>query len=233
LHSSSPSLTRVFFIVRSELEKTMNHRAVIFDLGGVIVDSPMEGIARYERELGLEAGFVNRLIVGTGDAGAWTRLEQGKLDLPTFCDACEADAATAGVTLSARDLFGAMGESGGVRPIMLEAVRRIRERGLAVAALTNNWKSDDGGLGAKGIGLDRHFDVFVESSVVGLSKPDPRIYTYACAELGIESREAIFLDDIGRNLKAARQLGMATIKVADPHQALGELEELLGFSLRG
>ena len=211
----------------------MNHRAVIFDLGGVIVDSPMAGIARYEGELGLEAGFVNRLIVETGDAGAWARLEQGKLDLEAFFDAFEADAATAGVTLSARDLMARMGESSGVRPLMIAAVRRIRERGLAVAALTNNWKSEDGGLGARGIGLDQHFDVFVESSVVGLSKPDPRIYAYACSELRVEPREAVFLDDIGRNLKTARQLGMATIKVADPDQALDELEQLLGFGVRG
>ena len=210
----------------------MNHRAVIFDLGGVIVDSPMEGIARYERELGLEAGFVNRLIVETGDAGAWTRLEQGKLDMPAFFDAFEADAKEAGVTLSARDLMAAMGESSTVRPVMIEAVRCIREHGLAVAALTNNWKSDDGALGTKGIGLDQLFDVFVESSVVGLSKPDPRIYEYACSKLGIEPREAVFLDDIGRNLKTARQLGMATIKVSAPDQALDELEQVLGFSVR-
>ena len=119
-----------------------------------------------------------------------------------------------------------------VRPLMIEAVRRIRERGLAVAALTNNWKSEDGGLGAGGMGLDQHFDVFVESSVVGLSKPDPRIYEYACSKLGIEPREAVFLDDIGRNLKTARQLGMTTIKVAAPDQALDELEQVLGFSVR-
>lgn len=211
----------------------MNHRAVIFDLGGVIVDSPMTGIARYERELGLEAGAINRLIVETGDSGAWARLEQGRLDMTAFFDAFEADAAERGIELSARDLMAAMGESRAVRPRMLGAVQRIRERGLAVAALTNNWKSDEGGLGRDGLGLDRHFDAFVESSVVGLSKPDPRIYTYACAELCIEPPEAVFLDDIGRNLKTARQLGMTTIKVADPDRALDELEQVLGFDVRG
>ena len=211
----------------------MNHRAVIFDLGGVIVDSPMAGIARYESELGLEAGFINRLIVETGEAGAWARLEQGRLDMEAFFDAFEADAAERGISLSARNLMARMGEARTVRPLMLGAVQRIRERGLAVAALTNNWKSDDGGLGRDGLGLDRHFDVFVESSVVGLSKPDPRIYAYTCAELGIEPREAVFLDDIGRNLRSARQLGMTTIKVADPDQALHELEQVLGFDVRG
>ena len=68
--------------------------------------------------------------------------------------------------------------------------------------------------------------------MVGLRKPDPRIYEHACRSLGIEAREAVFLDDIGSNLKTARALGMTTIKVTTPEQALAELEALLGFALR-
>jgi epoxide hydrolase-like predicted phosphatase len=111
------------------------------------------------------------------------------------------------------------------RPEMLAAVRRIRERGLRTAALTNNWPGD--GTAA----LRAHFDVFVESSALGLRKPDPRIYQHACRCLEIEAREAVFLDDIGSNLKAARALGMTTIKVTAPEQALAELEAVLGFDL--
>jgi epoxide hydrolase-like predicted phosphatase len=114
---------------------------------------------------------------------------------------------------------------------MLEAVRRIRARGLRAAALTNNWEGEGAGEGTRA--LRPHFDVFVESSVVGLQKPDPRIYEHACRQLGVGPEQAVFLDDIGRNLKAARALGMATIKVADADAALGELERLLGFALRG
>jgi epoxide hydrolase-like predicted phosphatase len=80
--------------------------------------------------------------------------------------------------------------------------------------------------------LGPHFDAVVESAVEGMRKPDPRIYELACERLDVKPAEAIFLDDIGRNLKTARQLGMATIKVDDPDQALGELEALLGFALR-
>jgi epoxide hydrolase-like predicted phosphatase len=111
---------------------------------------------------------------------------------------------------------------------MLEAVRRIRARGLLAAALTNNWAGEGDATRA----LEPHFDVFVESSAVGLRKPDPRIYAYACERIGVEPREAVFLDDIGRNLKPARELGMLTIKVDEPEGALAELEEVLGFPLR-
>jgi epoxide hydrolase-like predicted phosphatase len=119
-------------------------------------------------------------------------------------------------------------DAGRSRPRMLAAIQRIRERGLRVAALTNNWVAE----GRRPTdGLRAHFDVFVESAVVGLRKPDLRIYALVCRELGVAPSRVAFLDDIGRNLKAARELGMATIKVEDPDQALRELSSLLGFDL--
>jgi putative hydrolase of the HAD superfamily len=205
--------------------------AVIFDLGGVVLDSPLDAIADYEREIGLPAGFVNRVVVETGPAGAWARLERGELRLEVFFGAFESDCAAAGERICARTLMQRMAGSAQPRPAMLEAVRRIRARGLRAAALTNNWEGEGAGDGTRA--LRPHFDVFVESSVVGLQKPDPRIYEHACRKLEVGPEQAVFLDDIGRNLKAARALGMATIKVADADAALAELERLLGFALRG
>jgi putative hydrolase of the HAD superfamily len=206
----------------------MPHQAVIFDIGGVIVGSPLHAIAAYEREVGLPAGFINRVVVATGTAGAWARLERGELDLPRFFPAFERDCEEAGCRLSARLLMTRVAEAALPRPEMLAAIARIRAQGLRVAALTNNWITEDGGAE----GLRPHFDVFVESAVVGLRKPDPRIYELACARLAVAPAAAVFLDDIGANLKSARALGMTTIKVVDPEQALGELEGILGFPLR-
>jgi epoxide hydrolase-like predicted phosphatase len=121
-------------------------------------------------------------------------------------------------------------EASVLRPRMLEAIRRIRERGLRVAALTNNWRTTR----PRGPNpLSEYFDVIVESAVVGLRKPDPRIYELVCRELGVAPSETVFLDDIGRNLKAARALGMTTIKVDDPEAALRELGAILGLELVG
>lgn len=203
------------------------HRAVIFDLGGVVLDSPLHAIARYERDLGIPAGFVNRLVVERGPEGAWSRLERGELSMEAFHVAFERECAAAGHRISGAELMRRIAECQ-PRPAMLAAIRRIRGRSLAVAALTNNWPSDD----AAASPLREEFDVFVESSVVGLRKPDRRIYEHVCAELAIDPREAVFLDDIGRNLKAARALGMATLKVEEPGPALDALSELLGFPLR-
>ena len=79
--------------------------------------------------------------------------------------------------------------------------------------------------------MREHFDVFIESSVVGMRKPDPRIYELTCRELGVAPSRAAFLDDLGTNLKAARALGMTTIKVEAPEPALRELSAVVGFDL--
>jgi putative hydrolase of the HAD superfamily len=205
-------------------------RAVIFDLGGVVLGSPLHAIAAYEEELGLPAGVVNRVVVETGEEGAWGRLERGKVGLEEFVPAFEANCSAAGFAIDARVMMQRMGEASKPRPEMLAAIGAIRDAGLRAAALTNNWASEERDDGTRA--LRHHFDAFFESSVLGLQKPDPRIYQHACNELGIDPGDAVFLDDIGRNLKTARQLGMTTIKVDTPDQALAALEEVLGFALR-
>jgi putative hydrolase of the HAD superfamily len=202
--------------------------AVVFDIGGVVQESPLHAIARYERDHGLAPDAVNRAVVAAGDAGAWARLERGELTVESFRAPFEADCRAHGVAVDGARLMAYIAEASRPRPRMLAAVRTIRERGLGVGALTNNWVADGRRPTDE---LRGHFDVFVESAVVGLRKPDPRIYELVCAALRVAPPEAVMLDDIGANLKTARALGMATIRVIDPGAALGELEALLGFPL--
>ena len=210
--------------------------AVVFDIGGVVQDSPLHAIARYERERGIDPNAINRVVVAAGEQGAWARLERGELTAQTFVEPFEADCRAHGIAIDGRYLMAKIAETSVPRPVMLEAIRRIRVAGLRVAALTNNWVADtprhepDGAETARSR-LQLHFDVFVESAVVGLRKPDPRIYALVCEKLGLDPSRVAFLDDIGRNLKPARELGMATIKVNDPEQALRELGALLGLDL--
>jgi len=208
--------------------------AVIFDIGGVVQDSPLHVIARYERERGLETNAINRAVVAMGERGAWARLERGELTMQTFYALFEADCRAQGIAVDARHLMARIAEASVPRPRMLEAIRRIRAGGRRVAALTNNWVTDTprppGGETPRSR-LDPHFDVFVESAVVGLRKPDPRIYALVCEKLGVPPPRVAFLDDIGRNLKPARELGMATIKVEDPDRALAVLGALLELDL--
>src|SRR5213594_4712840 len=202
--------------------------AVVFDIGGVVQESPLDAIAGYERDHGLPPNTINRAVVAAGEASAWARLERGELTVESFLAPFEADCRVHGVEVNGARLMAAIADAGRSRPRMLAAIRRIRERGLRVAALTNNWVAE-GRRPADG--LRAHFDVFVESAVVGLRKPDPRIYELVCRELRVPPSRAAFLDDLGMNLKPARALGMVTIKVDDPDRALRELSALLGVDL--
>jgi epoxide hydrolase-like predicted phosphatase len=170
------------------------------------------------------------VVLASGAEGAWARLERGELDMPAFCAAFDAELSSAGAKLSTTELMAEMARTTLVRPIMVAAIRRIRAAGLKAAALTNNWVSQDGQYDRM-TELRAEFDAFVESCRVGLRKPDPRIYELACRELAVPPERAVFLDDIGQNLKAARSLGMTTIKVSDPASALEELGRVLGLPL--
>ena len=208
------------------------YRAVIFDLGGVVLPSPMAAFRAYEERTGLPHRFISEVIVASEDHGAWSRLERGEINLPDFAAAFEAECAAAGGVIVAADMFDLMQGGDGPHPEMLGAIARIRDEGLKTAALTNNWSADDGGAMTDRVPeLARAFDVIVESSIEGLRKPDPRIYELTCERLDVQPSDAVFLDDLGVNLKAARALGMTTIKVVDTAIAVAELEAALGFAL--
>jgi putative hydrolase of the HAD superfamily len=202
-------------------------RATLWDFGGVILASPFDAFGSYERENGLPEGFIRQLNAANPDTNAWAHLERADIPFDEFCQRFEAEARAAGGTLDARAVMALL--SGEVRPAMVEAVRRCHER-LKTGLLTNNFVAED--QGADHSEILAHFDVIVESRTAGVRKPDPRFYQLACDELGIEPSEAVFLDDLGINLKPAKAMGMTTIKVTDPDQALTELEAVVSFPLR-
>ena len=210
-------------------------RAVLFDFGGVVLSSPFEAFAHYERDNGLPDGFIRQLNATNHEDNAWAHLERGDVDIEGFAELFEDEARRAGHEVDAHAILALL--SGEIRPEMVEAVRRIKERGLGLAVLTNNFAPPPGAERS----VEREsaladvmalFDHVVESSKVGVRKPDPRFYELACQTVGIEPSEAVFLDDLGINLKPAKAMGMTTIKVTSADQALADLEDVVGFSLR-
>jgi len=206
------------------------YRAVIFDLGGVVYPSPFEAFDAYDVDAGLAPGTVRGLIKTSSETGAWAALERGELAMDEFFALLAAEAAAAGFELDGARLMQMIGRGFGPRPGMARAIQRINAAGLRTAALTNNWpRPSDGVAAVNGNGLG--FDVVIESAVVGLRKPDPRIYELVLRELDVEASGSVFLDDLGINLKPARAMGMTTIKVTDPDTALTELAATLGLEV--
>jgi putative hydrolase of the HAD superfamily len=219
----------------------VNVKAVLWDFGGVLTASPFEAFDRFERANGYPRGFIRGINATNPDSNAWARLERGEVTLAEFDRLFGDEAAAAGHPLAGRRVLELL--AGDVRPEMVAALRRCREQ-FKNACLTNNFvRADPAPAGAareEAAGLREPpttellalFDLVVESSRLGIRKPHPNFYTHALRELEVEAREAVFLDDLGVNLKPARALGMHTIKVVTADQALRELEAVLGIPLR-
>lgn len=203
----------------------MKVRAVLFDLGGVVLDSPLEAIDSYERDNRITSGSINRMIATAGEGGAWARHEKGQLDFASFCTAFESECAEAGLLVDPAQLMARIAAGFGTRQPMIEAIRRLRAEGIKVAAVSNNWES------LRNEDLSPEFDLMVESCREGVRKPDPEIYRRALARLGMEAGRTAAIDDIGANLKAARALGMVTHQMKDIEGALVFLETVTGVAL--
>jgi putative hydrolase of the HAD superfamily len=205
--------------------------AVLFDFGGVILTSPFDEFAAYEQREGLPAGFLRRVNSTNPDANAWARLERSDSTIEQFIVEFEAEALALGHRVDGRQVLACL--AGELRPEMVSAVERCAEH-FATGLLTNNVLSDEPATSSGGSFADLLdlFDVVVESSRVGVRKPERRFYEIALEELGVRADESVFLDDLGVNLKPARAMGMHTIKVTDSATAIAELESVTGISMR-
>jgi putative hydrolase of the HAD superfamily len=205
-------------------------RAVMFDFGGVISSSPFESFARFEAERGLPPGFIRTVNSTDPDDNAWAQLERGEVDVDTFGALWSAEARALGHDADGRQVLEML--AGDIRPQMVAAIRTCSSS-YKTACLTNNFARAEAVVSEEVASIYGLFDAVLESRVLGVRKPDPLFYELACERLGVLPEECVFLDDLGVNLKPARALGMHTIKVTDPEQALDELGRLLGLALNG
>lgn len=211
-------------------------KAVLWDFGGVITSSPFEAFNRYEAERNLPRDFIRGVNARNPDSNAWALLESDQISLEDFDQRFEAESRELGHAVRGADVLGLL--AGDVRPQMVAALRKIRQR-YKVACLTNNVRgagkgpgmAADSGVAQQVADIMTLFDLVVESSKVGVRKPQPEFYELACEQLGIQPDQAVFMDDLGINLKPAKAMGMQTIKVVSPEQTLAELGALLGMEL--
>ena len=205
-------------------------RAVLWDFGGVFTNSPFEAFNRYEAEAGLPRDFIRTLNSMNSASNAWAKLERGEVSIPQFCRSFEIEAQDAGQRVDGAAVLKCI--HGELRQEMVTALRVISKR-YKTACLTNNFGStDDTSIDSDAIKeVMKLFDVVIESSMLGFRKPEIKFYEHACELLVITPKEAVFLDDLGVNLKPARAMGMHTIKVVSSTQALNDLQDCLGHNV--
>jgi putative hydrolase of the HAD superfamily len=206
--------------------------AVIWDFGGVITSSPFEAFTRFETERGLPADIIRRTNATNHFENAWAKYERAEVDLETFDALFAAESRALGAEVRGRDVLPLL--SGDLRPEMVEALRRVK-RAFKTGCITNNLPANHS---ANRAGTSMYkaevmalFDHIIESAKIGLRKPDPRIYAMMVEALRVNPENCVYLDDLGINLKPAREMGMTTIKVLNAGQAIAELEAATGLAL--
>jgi len=213
-------------------------RAVLWDFGGVILTSPFEAFRRYESAAGLPQDFIRTINSTNPHSNAWALLERSDISTKEFDELFAQESSAHGHRVPGADVLALL--AGDIRPNMVAALDAVIAAGFKTACLTNNMvttsdntvtTSESSNERASALtAVMNRFDVIVESSKVGVRKPEPRFYEIACEMLDVAPGECVFLDDLGINLKPAAAMGMRTIKVVDPVDAISQLAEITGIN---
>ncbi len=205
----------------------MNYKAILWDFGGVVTSSPFEAFNEYESANGLPIDLIRTINSENPDSNAWAKFESSRVSVDEFDELFFQEALKKGFNVRGKDIIKLL--SGSIRKNMVDFLKELKVS-YKLGCITNtvNTKEDltdkESQLKKEAMGL---FDHIVESSKVGIRKPNPEIYKMSCEALSVEPKDCIYLDDLGINLKPARELGMATIKVVDPEEAIQEVRNLL------
>jgi putative hydrolase of the HAD superfamily len=207
--------------------------AVIWDFGGVLTSSPFEAFARFETERGLPTDIIRRTNAANHLENAWAKFERAEVDIEAFDRLFAAESLALGAEVRGREVLPLL--SGDLRPEMVEALRRVKTK-FKTGCITNNLPATAiGSASGRSLYIAEVmvlFDHVIESARIGFRKPDPRIYRMMVETLGVDPKACVYLDDLGVNLKPAREMGMTTIKVLNASQAIAELEVATGLALR-
>ena len=203
----------------------MKYKAIIWDFGGVITSSPFNAFNEFEEVNGLPIDIIRTINSENPDMNAWAQFESNSITIDQFDDLFLKEAKAKGFDIKGRDIIKLL--KGSIRENMVSFLRELKSN-FKLGCITNNVKpsseenTDNETKEAMSI-----FDHVIESSIVGIRKPNPEIYMMSCDALNVSPDQCIYLDDLGINLKPARELGMTTIKVIQPEDAIQEVRNLL------
>jgi len=203
----------------------MKYKAIIWDFGGVITSSPFEAFNQFEETNGLPKDIIRIINSENPDTNAWAKFESNSITIDVFNDLFLKEAKAKGFDIKGRDIIKLL--KGSIRKNMVSFLRELKSD-FKLGCITNNVKSsseeNNDNETKEAMSL---FDHVIESSIVGIRKPNPEIYMMSCDALKVSPDQCIYLDDLGINLKPARELGMTTIKVIQPEDAIQEVRNLL------
>jgi epoxide hydrolase-like predicted phosphatase len=200
----------------------MTITTVLFDFAGVLTSSPWGALT--------EAGGGNlELLIGSYEEDTdhpWHRVERGELAITDWATEVNEMGKELGVEIDFGPLASLLGDMTVHEPVVAR-IKGLRTEGYRLGLITNNVREGSAAWRAL-VPVDELFDVVIDSSEVGMRKPNPAIYHLALEQLGgVPAAEAVFIDDAPGNVIGARNAGLQGIHFEDAAQALEELDALL------
>uniref|UniRef100_A0A914EQQ8 Uncharacterized protein n=1 Tax=Acrobeloides nanus TaxID=290746 RepID=A0A914EQQ8_9BILA len=220
------------------------YKAVILDMGGVLIPGPADlhsKKGKKSEDLGKKAESLQKIfktLFSEDFSNHWHDLECGITSIQefypyfkTFYYSHHGEEYLGAIEIFSNHTIPGRPEST-VKPIWFPVLKKIREEGLKVAVLTNNFWIDST-RSEKTTPLDeKHYDIIFESCKLGMRKPNRDIYEHVLSELKIQPEEAIFIDDLIQNIEGANQVGLTTIHCTDIDKTISSLEDILEISLK-
>ena len=209
----------------------MKEKAIIWDFGGVVTNSPFDNFKEFEIRRKLPIGFIRMVNSQNSDCNAWALLEKGEIDNALFDDMFLKESKKLGQPIKGADVLPLINCD--VRDEVVSIIQRLKAIGVYQLCLTNNINKpplsiqlsrDDYHTKLKSV--MKCFDHVLESSKLGIRKPDVKIYQLAIKKIGFSPAEIVYFDDLGINLKPARKLGIKTIKVLSKNQLINDLKNI-------
>ncbi len=196
---------------------------VLFDFAGVLTSSPWDALSA--------AGGGNlELMIGSYEEDTdhpWHRVERGEIAIMDWVTEVTALGAEAGIEIDFGVLQSLLGEMT-VHTTIVERIRVLRDDGYRLGLITNNVREGSGMWRAM-VPVDELFEVVIDSSEVGMRKPNPAIFHHTLRLLDVDDpTTAVFLDDSPGNVAGAQRAGLHAIHVETPDQAIADLDALLG-----
>ncbi len=195
---------------------------VLFDFAGVLTSSPWDALSA--------AGGGNlELMIGSYEQDTdhpWHRVERGEIAIMDWVTEVTALGAEAGIEIDFGVLQSLLGEMT-VHTTIVERIRVLRDDGYRLGLITNNVREGSGMWRAM-VPIDELFEVVIDSSEVGMRKPNPAIFEHTLRLLEVDDpTTAVFLDDSPGNVTGAQRAGLHAIHVETPDQAIADLDALL------
>jgi len=205
-------------------------RAVISDFGGVLTTPLAAAFGRFSARSRITLQELGTAMAAVGAARGENplfELETGRLSEAEFMTALGGEISRArGHEVSLENFGEALFSGLEPNDRFVAFMHTLRARGLPMAICTNNVREWSARWQAM-VPVAELFDVVIDSSELGIRKPDPRIYEATLAALGVEPGAAVFIDDLEINCQAAAALGMRAVWFRETEQAIADVEAAL------